>query len=65
MGLFTPNFEHEYGLIEKAAAEAARAGDGGSAREDGKAAEIAAANTTTGSSATMTREGTAPKGKIR
>jgi isopentenyldiphosphate isomerase/intracellular septation protein A len=36
-GLFTPNFEHEYGLIERAATEAAAA--------------QASANTTTGSSA--------------
>ena len=28
-GLFTPNFEHEYGLIERAAAEAAKARSGG------------------------------------
>lgn len=45
MGMFTPNFEHEYGLIEKAAAEAARAG-----MADGTSTE-SAANTTTGSSA--------------
>ncbi len=46
MGMFTPNFEHEYGLIEKAAAEAARAGTA-----DGSSAELPAANTSTSSSA--------------
>jgi isopentenyldiphosphate isomerase/intracellular septation protein A len=40
-GVFTPNFEHEYGLIEKAASEAAAA----------SAKAQAAPNTTTGSSA--------------
>lgn len=43
-GLFTPNFEHEYGLIESAAAEAAR-----SSRAE--TAEAARPVTTTGSSA--------------
>jgi isopentenyldiphosphate isomerase/intracellular septation protein A len=55
MGMFTPNFEHEYGLIEKAAAEAARAGNA-----DGSSA-LAAANTTTGSSAVAMPAGPAAK----
>jgi isopentenyldiphosphate isomerase/intracellular septation protein A len=42
-GLFTPNFEHEYGLIVQAASEAAKA------RSD--AAELPEATTSTGSSA--------------
>jgi isopentenyldiphosphate isomerase/intracellular septation protein A len=41
-GLFTPNFEHEYGLIERAASEAAKSRGGG-----GNASE----STSTGSSA--------------
>jgi len=45
MGLFTPNFEHEYGLIETAAAEAAAKAQ----RKDA----VSVSNTTTGSSATM------------
>jgi len=50
-GVFTPNFEHEYGLIEKAAAGA------DSAMID---AAAAAANTSTGSSAAKAREEAAP-----
>jgi isopentenyldiphosphate isomerase/intracellular septation protein A len=56
MGLFTPNFEHEYGLIEQAAAEAARATAGGPAL-----AAAADAGTSTGSSASVGREGPAPR----
>lgn len=47
-GVFTPNFEHEFGLIEKAAASA------------DSAMIAAAANTSTGSSAAKTREEVAP-----
>ena len=57
MGVFTPNFEHEYGLIQKAAAEAAAA-----AKER---ATLAAANTSTGSSAAMKRGEAASSGKKR
>ncbi len=46
MGVFTPNFEHEFGLIERAAAEAARTNAGKAA-----APATAAAMTSTGSSA--------------
>jgi isopentenyldiphosphate isomerase len=53
-GLFTPNFEHEYGLIEKAAADAARS-----------QAELAVANTSTGSTAPPARDGPANRGEKR
>jgi isopentenyldiphosphate isomerase/intracellular septation protein A len=56
MGLFTPNFEHEYGLIEQAAAEAARATAGTPAL-----AAAADAGTSTGSSASEGREGASPR----
>jgi isopentenyldiphosphate isomerase/intracellular septation protein A len=55
-GVFTPNFEHEYGLIEAAAAEAAAA----AARASG-ADSVAVSNTSTGSSAAEQPE--AKKGK--
>lgn len=50
-GVFTPNFEHEYGLIEKAAAEAA------AAQRAGSAADVTAVSTSTGSSAQAPSEG--------
>ena len=56
MGLFTPNFEHEYGLIEQAAAEAARATAGTPAL-----AASADAGTSTGSSASEGREVASPR----
>jgi len=54
MGLFTPNFEHEYGLIERAAAEAARSREA-----------PAIANTSTSSSAALdlTAQGSGKAGK--
>ncbi len=51
MGMFTPNFEHEYGLIEKAAAEAARGAKTG----------VAVTNTSTGSSAAPAAVGPAKR----
>jgi isopentenyldiphosphate isomerase/intracellular septation protein A len=55
MGLFTPNFEHEYGLIERAAAEAARVKAGASEPVAPEAV------TSTGSSAADEREVARPK----
>jgi isopentenyldiphosphate isomerase/intracellular septation protein A len=53
-GVFTPNFEHEYGLIEKAAASAAREQEA-----------AAALNTSTGSSAVAEAEEKARQGRKR
>jgi isopentenyldiphosphate isomerase/intracellular septation protein A len=50
-GLFTPNFEHEYGLIEKAAAEAAAAAAETAAKARVGSEGVPSATTSTGSSA--------------
>jgi isopentenyldiphosphate isomerase/intracellular septation protein A len=57
-GIFTPNFEHEYGLIEKAAAEAA------AAQRNNEPSGIAVVSTSTGSSAASGDSGKG-KGKKR
>jgi isopentenyldiphosphate isomerase/intracellular septation protein A len=56
MGVFTPNFEHEFGLIERAAADAARINAG---KADAPA--TAAAMTSTGSSAAAEPDAAPPR----
>lgn len=57
-GVFTPNFEHEYALIEKAAADAA------AAQRESQPSGVAVVSTSTGSSAVDSGAGKA-KGKKR
>ena len=57
MGLFTPNFEHEYGLIERAAAEAARSREAPAAASTSTSSSAALDSTAQGSGKASKRLG--------